>query len=58
MMVSLLGSARQLLQALFLIRYLIIQPVWEALKTTAVAPALHGILSLLAAFAGREIPFD
>jgi hypothetical protein len=58
MMVSLLGSARQLLQALFLIRYLIIQPVWEALKITAVAPALNGILSLLAAFAGREIPFD
>jgi hypothetical protein len=47
-----------LLQALFLIRYLIIQPVWEALKITAVVPALNGILSLLAAFAGREIPFD
>jgi hypothetical protein len=58
MMVSLLGSARQLLQALFLILYLIIQPVWEALKITAVAPALNSILSLLAAFAGREIPFD
>jgi hypothetical protein len=58
MMVSFLGSARQTLQALSLIRYLVIQPVWAILKAEAVYPLLDGVLSLLAASGERNIPFE
>lgn len=58
MMVSFLGSVRQTLQALFLIRYLVVQPLWAALKTLALYPALNAVLSLLGELANREIPFE
>jgi hypothetical protein len=42
----------------FTIRYLMIQPVWETLKTTALYPILNVLLPLLAALGNREFPFD
>lgn len=58
MMVSLLGSVQQMLQTLFLIRYLVIQPLWATLQASAVYPALNAILDLLAAWGSRDIPLD
>ena len=58
MMVSLLGTARQALQALFLVRYLLIRPVWAALKTAALYPTLNALLSLLVALGNRDIPLE
>lgn len=58
MMVSFLGSARQTLQALFLIRYVVLQPVWTVLKSAAVYPLLNAMLSLLAELGNRELPFE
>jgi hypothetical protein len=58
MMVSFLGSVRQTLQALFLIRYLVIRPLWAALKTTVAPSALHAILYLLSAVGNKDIPLE
>jgi hypothetical protein len=58
MMVSLLGTARQTLQAFFLIRYLVIKPAWIALRTAAIYPVLSAVLSLLEALGNRDIPLD
>lgn len=57
MMASFLGSAQQTLQTLFLVRYLVIQPAWAALKTAAY-PILSTLLSLLAELGNRDLPFD
>lgn len=58
MMGSLLGSVQQTLQMLFLIRYLVLQPLWGSLKATGLHPLLSILLSLLEIFGNREIPFD
>lgn len=58
MMVSFLGSARQTLQVLFLIRYLVIRPRWATLRTTVLPSALNTILYVLSALGNRDIPLE
>ena len=58
MMISFLGSVRQTLQALFLIRFLVIQPLWVALKKSAVPSVLNTILYVLATLGDQELPLD
>ena len=58
MMGSLFGSIGQIFQTLFLIRYLVIQPLWVSLKAAALHPLLSTLLSLLEVFGNRDLPFD
>jgi hypothetical protein len=58
MMVSFLGSVRQTLQVLFLIRFLVIQPLWVAFKKAAVPSALNTILYVLSILGDKELPLE
>ena len=58
MMISFLGSVRQTLQALFLIRFLVLQPLWVALKKAAVPAILNTILHVLSTLGDQEFPFE
>jgi hypothetical protein len=58
MMVSFLGSTRQTLQALFLIRYLVIRPLWATLRTTVLPSALNTLLCVLSALGNNDIPLE
>jgi len=58
MMGSLFGSIGQFLQSLFLIRYLVIQPLWISLKAAALHPLLSPLFSLIEIIGNRDIPLD
>jgi hypothetical protein len=49
MMVSFLGTLRQVLHVMFLLRYLVVQPAWVGFKAFGLYLLLDLLVSLLAA---------